>query len=217
MNKPRIAVIVCLSLTTVATMGAGALRETIASPRSVPTDSLPPFGMLDESGKLIPLPDPKALAAFAAPAIAGAKKKVTPPKPLSLDLATEALRAALSACSRMGMPIAAAVVDSEGKPVAMMVDSGSAGSVFVAMRKAATALEFKVASSKVGAALPADKAMLARMTPVMFISGGALPIWRGSELVGVIASSGAHGEGPIGTQDEICAKAGLDRIAARIK
>jgi uncharacterized protein GlcG (DUF336 family) len=202
-----------------AAFGAGALRETIASPRSLPTDAMPPFGMLDDSGKLIPLPDPRGLAAFAAPKPAAVqdKPKAAPPRPLSLDLATEALRTALETCSKMKLPIAAAVVDAEGKPVVMMAEAGSGGSVFVAMRKAATALEYRVPSSKVGATIQGDSKMLARMTPVMFISGGALPIWRGKELIGAIASSGAHGEGPIGTQDEICAKAGLDRIAARIR
>jgi uncharacterized protein GlcG (DUF336 family) len=200
-----------------AAFGAGALRETIASPRSLPTDAMPPFGMLDDSGKLIPLPDPKSLAAFAAPPSGQPEKpKTAAAKPLSLELATEALREALATCLKMGLPIAAAVVDAEGKPVAMMAEAGSGGSVFVAMRKAATALEYRMPSSKVAATILNDSKLLARMTPVMFISGGALPIWRGKELIGAIASSGAHGEGPIGTQDEICAKAGLDRIAARI-
>jgi uncharacterized protein GlcG (DUF336 family) len=205
-----------LLVAAIAATAAGALRESIASPRSLPTDALPPFSMLDDSGKLVPLPDPKALAAFASPATGGAVKKVALPRPLALDLATDALRASLATCARMGFPIAAAVVDSEGKPVAMMIEAGSEGSVFVAMRKAATALGYKVPSSTVGAALPADKVRLEKLTPVMFIAGGALPIWRGKELIGAIAASGAHGEGPIGTQDEACAKAGLERIAARI-
>jgi uncharacterized protein GlcG (DUF336 family) len=43
----------------------------------------------------------------------------------------------------MGLPIAAAIVDAEGKPVAMMAVAGSGGSVFVAMRKAVTAMEYR--------------------------------------------------------------------------
>ena len=221
MNRTRTGVLmtgIVLASAGIA-FGAGALRETVASPRSLPTDAMPPFGMLDDSGKLIPLPDPKGLAGAAAPMAAGVREKTNtaPPMPLSLDLATEALRAALATCAQMGLPIAAAVVDAEGRPVVMMADEGSGGSVFVAMRKAVTALEYRVPSSRVGATITSDSKMLARMTPVMFISGGALPIWRGKELIGAIASSGAHGEGPIGTQDEICAKAGLDRIVARVR
>lgn len=213
----QLAGLLFLGLCAVA--GAAELRETIASPRSLPTDTLPPFGMLDDSGKLIPVPDPKGLAAFAAPKPAGGPEKSnTPaPRPLSLELATQAVRAALETCSKLGFPIAAVVVDAHGKPVVMMADAASGGSVYVAARKAAAAIEYRVPSSRVGATIQGNRDMLARMTPVMFIAGGAVPVWRGRELIGAIAASGAKGEGPIGTQDEACAKAGLDRIAARLR
>jgi uncharacterized protein GlcG (DUF336 family) len=197
-------------------LGAGPPQDKPASPRSLPTDGLPPFGMLDDSGHLVPLPSAPLAPPPTGPAHAMAAAQSHPTPGLSLDLATEAVRAALDACAKQGFPIAAAVVDSAGQPRAMLMAEGSPGSVFVAMRKAATTLTFRVPSSEVGAKIQQDKAMLARMTPVMFISGGALPIWRGNELVGAIASSGAHGEGPIGRQDEICAQAGLDRIKDRL-
>jgi uncharacterized protein GlcG (DUF336 family) len=202
-----------------AVVGAAQLRETTASSRSLPTDVLPPFGMLDDSGKLIPLPDPKGLAAFAAPkpAVGSEQSRTSAPGPLSLEFATEAVRAALETCSKLGFPIAAAVVDAQGKPVVMMADAASDGSVYVAARKAAAAIEYRVPTSRVGATIQGNRDMLARMTPVMFIAGGAVPIWRGTELIGAIAASGAKGEGPIGTQDESCAKAGLDRIAAHLR
>ncbi|MEO8307342.1 MAG: heme-binding protein [Pseudomonadota bacterium] len=196
--------------------GAGQLKETIASPRSLPTDALPPFGMLDDSGKLIPLPNPAQLAAMLQTPPAG------PPEPhvnagISLDLATQAARAAVNACTKRGFLIAAAVVDAVGKPLALLAEEGSDGSVFVAMRKAATSRAFRLPSSKVGATIAQDKSMLTRLTPTMFIAGGALPLWRGKVLVGAIASSGAHGAGPIGTEDEICAQAGLDKIKGKLK
>ena len=43
--------------------------------------------------------------------------------------------------------------------------------------------------------------------------GGALPILVGDELIGVITVSGAAN----GNLDEACGKAGLDRIALRLK
>jgi uncharacterized protein GlcG (DUF336 family) len=134
----------------------------------------------------------------------------------SLELATEAARAAVDACAKQGVAIAAAVIDSEGKPRAMMMAEGSIGSVFVAMRKAVAALTFRMPTSELGAKVQKDKAMLARLTPVMFISGGGLPIWRGNELIGAMGSSGAHGEGPIGQLDEVCARAGLEKIKDRL-
>ena len=202
----------------VLTMGVafaiGPADDKPASPRSLPTDNLPPFGMLDDNGHLVPVPSPAAMAAAA-------RSGGPPPPPHAaagppLDLATEAARAVVDTCAKQGIAVAAAVIDSEGKPRALLMAEGSEGSVFVAMRKAVAALTFRIPTSQLGAKLQQDKALLARMTPVMFISGGGLPIWRGKELIGAIGSSGAHGEGPIGQLDEVCARAGLEKIKDRL-
>jgi uncharacterized protein GlcG (DUF336 family) len=185
-----------------------------ASPRSLPTDALPPFGMLDDHGHLVPVPSPAALAAAAGTA-APAAPAVAPGH--SLELATQGARAAVEACAKQGVAVAVAVIDSQGKPRAMLMAEGSIGSVFVAMRKAVAALSFRVPTSELSAKLQQNKALLARMTPVMFISGGGLPIWRGNELIGAIGSSGAHGAGPIGQLDEVCARAGLEKIQSRLR
>jgi uncharacterized protein GlcG (DUF336 family) len=185
-----------------------------ASPRSLPSDELPPFGMLDDTGKLIPVPvltggPPRT--ASAAPAV----QPQLPPGP-TMDVAIEGARAAIDACAAQGAQIAVAVVDSEGKPRALLMAEGSEGSVFVAMRKAAATLAYGVPSSEIGAKLAREPALLSKFTPVMFLSGGALPIREGNRLIGAIASSGAHGAGPIGAQDEICARAGLKKINERL-
>jgi uncharacterized protein GlcG (DUF336 family) len=198
-----------------AAVAAGPEDDKPASPRSLPTDNLPPFGMLDDNGHLIPVPSPAEMARAAGSDHAPAPPRAAAPGP-SLDLATEAARAAVDACAKQGVAIAAAVVDSEGKPRAMMMAEGSIGSVFVAMRKAVAAQTFRIPTSELGAKVQKDTALLARLTPVMFISGGGLPIWRGNELIGAIGSSGAHGEGPIGQLDEVCARAGLDKIKDRL-
>jgi uncharacterized protein GlcG (DUF336 family) len=196
-------------------VAAGPEDDKPASPRSLPTDNLPPFGMLNDNGHLVPVPSPAEMARAAGSGRAPAPPRAPAPGP-SLDLATDAVRAAVDACAKQGVSIAAAVIDSEGKPRAMMMAEGSIGSVFVAMRKAEAALAFRIPTSELGAKLAKDKAMLARLTPVMFISGGGLPIWRGNELIGAIGSSGAHGEGPIGQLDDVCARAGLERIKDKL-
>jgi uncharacterized protein GlcG (DUF336 family) len=185
-----------------------------ASPRSLPTDALPPFGMLDDHGHLVPVPSPAAIAAAAGTAAPAAPAVAPGP---SLELATQGARAAVEACAKQGVAVAVAVIDSQGKPRAMLMAEGSIGSVFVAMRKAVAALSFRVPTSELSAKLQQNKALLARMTPVMFISGGGLPIWRGNELIGAIGSSGAHGAGPIGQLDEVCARAGLEKIQSRLR
>jgi uncharacterized protein GlcG (DUF336 family) len=203
-------------LSTHPTFAAGPEDDKPASSRSLPTDALPPFGMLDDQGHLVPIPSPAAMAAAAS-----AKPAAPPPRAPalgpSLELATLGARAAVEACAKQGVAVAVAVIDSQGKPRAMLMAKGSIGSVFVAMRKAVAALTFQMPTSELGAKLQKDKSLLARMTPVMFISGGGLPIWRGKELIGAIGSSGAHGAGPIGQLDEVCARAGLDQIQSRLR
>jgi uncharacterized protein GlcG (DUF336 family) len=194
---------------------AGPQDDKPASPRSLPTDALPPFGMLDDNGHLVPVPSPAAMAAAASEPAAPPTAAAAPGP--SLEVATDGARAAVAACAKQGVAIAVAVIDSQGKPRAMLMAEGSIGSVFVAMRKAVAALTFRIPTSELGAKLQKDKAMLARMTPVMFISGGGLPIRRGNELIGAIGSSGAHGAGPIGQLDEVCARAGLEKIESRLR
>jgi uncharacterized protein GlcG (DUF336 family) len=209
----------CVALTVLplcAASAPGPEDDKPASPRSLPTDNLPPFGMLDDKGHLIPVPSPAEMARAAASQPPPAPPRAAAPGP-SLDLATKAVRAAVDACAKQGVAIAAAVVDSEGKPRAMMMAEGSIGSVFVAMRKAVAAVTFRIPTSELGAKVQKDPALLARLTPVMFISGGGLPIWRGKELIGAIGSSGAHGAGPIGQLDEVCARAGLEAITPNLR
>ena len=194
---------------------AGPQDDKPASPRSLPTDALPPFGMLDDNGHLVPVPSPAAMAAAAASDPPAPPPGAAAPGP-SVELATEGARAVVAACAKQGVAVAAAVIDSQGKPRAMLMAEGSIGSVFVAMRKAVAALSFRMPTSELAVKLRQDKALQVRLTPVMFISGGGLPIWRGKELIGAIGSSGAHGAGPIGQLDEVCARVGLEKIQSRL-
>ena len=75
-------------------------------------------------------------------------------------------------------------------------------------------------SSRASQLVPKDPDMLARVTPNMFIAGGAVPIVRNGETIGAIGVSGAgHGAATstIGQQDELCAVAGLHRIEKQLK
>jgi uncharacterized protein GlcG (DUF336 family) len=98
----------------------------------------------------------------------------------------------------------------------MLTADGSDGShVFVAMRKALTALIFKMPSSKANELVAQNTELLKKVTPNMFVEGGAVPLMSGSEVIGAIGVSGAGGK-VIGQQDEVCARAGLDRIKNKL-
>jgi uncharacterized protein GlcG (DUF336 family) len=184
-----------------------------ASPRSLPGDNLPPFAMLDDAGHLIPVPNIPASALHRGP---GAPPESTARGP-SLDLAVSATRAAVAACATAGYRIGATVIDSAGEARAMLTADGSDGShVFVAMRKAITALAFKMPSSQAHEAVSRDGKLVAHVTPAMFVEGGAVPIVVRGEVIGAIGASGAAGS-PIGHQDEVCARAGLEAIQGKLK
>jgi uncharacterized protein GlcG (DUF336 family) len=169
---------------------------------------LPPFGMLDEHGKLVPTPPIPAGGLHRGP---GSPPESTARGP-SLFMAMEAAQAAIKACHLLGYRVGVAVIDSAGEARAMLTADGSDGShVFVAMRKALTALTFNMASSRANELVPQDSALLARVTPNMFVEGGALPVMSGHDTIGAIGVSGAGGT-PIGHQDEQCADAGLKKL-----
>jgi uncharacterized protein GlcG (DUF336 family) len=212
LNKMALILIGLVGADCLASGGSGAARaadslfhDKPASPQSLPADNLPPFGMLDADGHLVPTPPIPAGGLHRGP---GSPPESTARGP-SLSQALDAARAAIEACGAAGYRVGATVIDSAGEARAMLTADGSDGShVFVAMRKALTALQFKMASSRANEIVPKDAALLARVTPAMFVEGGALPITLDGETIGAIGVSGAGGA-PIGHQDEVCAAAGL--------
>jgi uncharacterized protein GlcG (DUF336 family) len=132
----------------------------------------------------------------------------------ALSLAVEAAQTAVDTCAAGGYYIGASVIDTSGQPRAMVEAEGSdGGHVYVAVRKALVALAFKMPSSKASETVPADQALLARVTPNMFVMEGAVPLTAGNEVIGAIGASGAAG----GDQDEVCAIAGLNKIKSRLR
>lgn len=184
-----------------------------ASPASLPGDTLPPFGMLDNSGKLVPQPQRPPSAVTKGKEAAPRRGPVLTRGP-EMSLAIEAARTAVEVCAAGGFYIGASVIDTSGQPRAMVESDGSdGGHVYVAVRKALVALTFKMPSSRAGDAARGDPALLARVTPNMFVMEGAVPIMVGNEIIGAIGASGAAG----GDQDEVCAIAGLNKIKGRLK
>jgi uncharacterized protein GlcG (DUF336 family) len=203
--------LICVAFFATALAQAPGARppDLPASPASLPGDTLPPFGMLDGNGKLVPAPqwlseNSGRVATRPAVSIRGP----------ALSLAIEAARAAVDTCAVGGFYVGASVIDTSGQPRAMVEAEGSdGGHVYVAVRKALVALTFKMPSSQASKVVPGDKALLARVTPTMFVMEGAVPMTVGSEVIGAIGASGAAG----GDQDEVCAIAGLNKIKERLR
>jgi uncharacterized protein GlcG (DUF336 family) len=202
-----------IGLFSIAQAAIGPFGDKPESPRSLPADNLPPFRMLDAQGDLVPLP---ALPPGGLHHEPGGAPESTARSP-SLALALEAAQTAIESCRTKGYRIGVAVIDSSGEARAMITADGADGShVFVAMRKALTALATEMPSGKAADLVGTDKALLARIKPNMFVMGGALPIVVNHQTIGAIGVSGAAGM-PFGHQDEVCAAAGLTKIQNTLK
>jgi len=188
-------------------------HDRAASPRSLPADNLPSFAILDDNGNLEPVPPVAPNTTRRSPNL---EPESSVPGP-SMSQAIEAARAAVDTCAAAGYRIGVAVIDSVGEARALLTADGSDGShVYVAVRKALVALRFEMPSSKASELVPKDPELLARVTPNMFVAGGAVPIMVSGETIGAIGVSGARG-GVMGQQDELCATAGLRKIAKQLK
>jgi uncharacterized protein GlcG (DUF336 family) len=208
---PAIAASVPLICGLQTRASVGPFGDKPASPQSLPADNLPPFRMLDEKGGLPPIPSLPPGGLHDGPA-AGLESTAAGP---TLSDALEAARGAVETCRIAGFRVGVSVIDSAGEIRAMLTADGADGShVFVAARKALTALAFKMPSSSAADLITADKAQLARVAPNMFVMGGAIPIVRDKQVVGAIGVSGAGGK-PFGHQDEVCAQSGLAKIEHR--
>jgi uncharacterized protein GlcG (DUF336 family) len=93
-------------------------------------------------------------------------------------------------------------------------DNAGVHTIDSATSKAYTSASFKAPSAAVAERLLANPqgAQLGHLPDVLLLGGG-LPIKIGDEVVGGIGAAGAPG----GDKDEACAKAGLDKIADRLK
>jgi uncharacterized protein GlcG (DUF336 family) len=128
-------------------------------------------------------------------------------------LALEAARAALASCAADGYSVGVAVTDAAGKLKAGLVaDNAGANRVYMAIRKDVTATAFKMPTLALRERIAADPSLMAQVKPNMSLLPGGLPIMKGDTVVGAIAASGATAY-----EEEKCAKAGIERIQAKLK
>jgi uncharacterized protein GlcG (DUF336 family) len=131
---------------------------------------------------------------------------------LSTDAAIEAATAALKHCRQDGFQVAVTVLDQAGRTkVVVSDDRGRLHTLEHSLRKAYTALTYRTSSAEYGqrvASTPTAAGTL-HLEKITTAAGG-LPIRAGNDVVGAIGVSGSPG----GDKDEVCAKAGIDKIAA---
>ncbi len=152
-----------------------------------------------------------AIALALAGATANAQAVITE-RSLSTDAAIDAASAALKRCRQDGYQVVVTVLDQAGRTKAVVSDDhGRLHTVEHSLRKAYTALTYRISTAEYGqrvASTPTAAGTL-HLDKITTAAGG-LPIRAGNDVVGAIGVSGSPG----GDKDEVCAKAGIDKIAA---
>jgi uncharacterized protein GlcG (DUF336 family) len=138
-------------------------------------------------------------------------------KALSLEMAQAIVQGTVQQCRADGFRVSVTVIDSSGLMKAFLRDENTGPhTIDLSRRKAYTALTF---ASRWKTSLEAAKAWNSSLgSPMPNVEGttglgGGVPIRVGNEVVGAVGVSGAVG----GDKDEICANAGIAKVADKLK
>ena len=142
---------------------------------------------------------------FATRPVAAQQPTQPEAQALTYDLALKAIEAAEAEARRNKWNVTIVVTDAAGIPVHLRrLDNASARSYDIAMRKAATVVASKLATSAYGAQLKEGKV---KEVPNGIAFAGGVPIMRGGELIGAVGTSGVQAG-----QDEQISQAGANTI-----
>ena len=159
-----------------------------------------------------------AACGFAAMIAANAQAADSLPtvtyKLLPADLAIEAAQAAIASCKSQGWNVSVTIADRTGLPKLVLVGDGAGGvGREVTRRKAYTAALLGISTDDFAKRIASGGFNPSIYDRQMVSGPGGIPIKIGNETIGAIAAAGAPG----GDKDEACAKAGLAKIADRLK
>jgi uncharacterized protein GlcG (DUF336 family) len=136
---------------------------------------------------------------------------------ISTALAIEAAVEANRVCLGNTYQTTAMIADSAGVPIVVISNDGAkAVTQRIAMSKIQAVMKYNMTSGEVADKAKTDTAMAAEIKANPLIETarqGAVPIMAGGTRVGFFAVSGAPG----GDKDEVCVRAGLAKIQARVQ
>jgi len=137
---------------------------------------------------------------------------------LALALAVEASQASIAACRSQGYRITVEVKDSVGTTISILSDDGAATSSIAAVRlKNLIVAKYHAPSGEIADRAKTDAALVAEVKADNRIrtiaERGGLPILAGGTFIGAYGVAGAASA----EKDEACARAGLAKIASRIR
>ena len=156
------------------------------------------------------------LAAIAAVCAAGttAQAQLLTHKDLSAAMALTIAETALNSCTASGYRVSVAVLGRDAEVIVQIRgDGASPHTVENSFRKAYTSRTFRLPSGEVATRYKADPSLFMVHLSNVIPAQGALPIKVGDDVVGAVGVSGSPG----GEKDEVCAKAGIDKVADELK
>ncbi|MGA2057359.1 MAG: heme-binding protein [Bradyrhizobium sp.] len=147
----------------------------------------------------------------SAPAFAQAPQTE---KNISMGLALAIIQGALEQCTKDGYKVSVTIVDRGGNVAAQIRGDGTSPHTMEFSRlKAYTARIRNQPSLQVMKLLEDPANGYIRQIPGLVGVGGGVPIHAGNEVIGGVGVSGAPG----GEKDEVCANAGLAKVADALK
>ena len=133
---------------------------------------------------------------------------------VSMAMAQAIIAGAIEQCTKEGYKVSVVIVDKAGLVAASLRGDGTNPhtmefarmKAYTSRTRGQTSLEFMQATSTPeGAPL--------RQIPGVVAIGGGVPIKVGDEIIGAVGVSGAPG----GEKDEVCAKAGIAKVADSLR
>jgi len=153
-------------------------------------------------------------AAFACGLAGSANAQLVTHKDISTAMAMTMAETAIATCKTNGYAVSANVVGRNGEViVAMRGDNTGPHTLENSMKKAYTARAQRRSSGDFGDSIKDNFTAGALHLTNITSARGALPIKIGEETIGAIGVSGAPG----GEKDEVCSKAGIDKVADQLK
>ena len=135
-------------------------------------------------------------------------------KDLSARMALTIAETAMTTCTASGYHVSVTVLGRAAEVIVQVRgDGASPHTMENSFRKAYTSRTFRVASGEIAKRVKDDPQLFMIHLNNVIAAQGGLPIKVGDDVVGAVGVSGSPG----GEKDEVCAKAGIDKVADELK
>ena len=135
-------------------------------------------------------------------------------KDLSAATALTIAQTTIATCTANGYSVSVTVVGRNGEVLVQVRGDGTGPHTMEnSFKKAYTSRTFRVPSGEIAKRFKDNPQLGAVFLTNITTAQGALPIKLGEEVIGAVGASGAPG----GEKDEVCVKAGIDKVADQLK